>query len=169
MYIENIQRTNPIEIARALADLARRFQLTQEQLADRVGKKRSTVANYLRLLTLPEEICDCVAKGEVTMGHAKAILSEPSEEKRLHLFHRILREGLSVREAEVAATRPGRAVGEEAGIFLSALEERVQRHLGVRVSVRPRGKNGGVLSIEYTDFDELDALLHQLGVTDEIV
>jgi ParB family transcriptional regulator, chromosome partitioning protein len=168
MYIENIclSGLNPIEMAGALADLACRLHLTQEQLAERVGKRRSTIANYLRLLTLPDEIRDGVAKGEVTMGHAKAILSQPGVEKRLQLYRRILRDRLSVREAEMAATRPGRAMGAEAEIYLRDLEEKIQRHLGLRVTARQRGRSGGVVSIEYSDFDELDGLLQQLGVGD---
>ena len=105
--IENIQRVdlNPIEIAHALRRLSDEFGLSQEELAQRVGKKRSTIANYLRLLTLPKHIQNSVLKGTVTMGHAKAILSLESFEQQNLLFEIIVRENLTVREAEESAPK----------------------------------------------------------------
>lgn len=167
--VENVQRVdlNPIEVARSLADLAHRFGLTQEQLADRIGKKRSTVANYLRLLTLPAEIRDSVASGEISMGHAKAILSQEGLEKQLHLFRRIVQGKLSVREAEGATVGVSRGGEAESQLYLRDLEERLRRSLGMKVAVRSRGRNGGVVAIEYSDLDGLDQVLKALGVVDE--
>ncbi|MBI4378440.1 MAG: ParB/RepB/Spo0J family partition protein, partial [Nitrospinae bacterium] len=100
--IENIQRENlnPLEEARAYQRLANEFQLTQEEISKKVGKDRSSVANYLRLLKLPQEIQDSISNEELTMGHARAILSLPSVKEQIHLKDRIIKRGMSVREVE---------------------------------------------------------------------
>lgn len=100
--IENIQRENldAIEIALAYQRLMDDYELTQEQMADRVGKKRATVANYLRLLKLPAEVQMGIKERKLDMGHARAILGSSSPEQQLSLYHRILAEGLSVRRVE---------------------------------------------------------------------
>lgn len=105
--IENIQRVdlNPIEIAKALKQLIDTYFFNQETLALRIGKKRSTVANYLRLLTLPKNIQDAVLQNIITMGHAKAILALDGFDKQQLIFEIILRDELSVREAESTALR----------------------------------------------------------------
>jgi len=104
--IENIQREDldAIEIALAYQRLMDEYELTQEKMSERVGKKRATVANYLRLLKLPAEIQIGIKEKKLDMGHARAILSSPSTEKQLALYHRILKEGLSVRRVEELVT-----------------------------------------------------------------
>ena len=103
--IENIQREDldAIEIALAYQRLMDEYNLTQERMAERVGKKRATVANYLRLLKLPAEIQVGIKEKKIDMGHARAILATPSAERQLALYQRILREGLSVRKVEELA------------------------------------------------------------------
>lgn len=107
--IENIQRVdlNPLEIAKALKKLIEDFGLSQDQLAQKIGKKRSTVANYLRLLSLPQTIQHSLSGALITMGHAKAILALEEGDKQALLHELILRDDLSVREAEQAAVRIG--------------------------------------------------------------
>ena len=103
--IENIQREDldAIEIALAYQRLMDDYNLTQERMSERVGKKRATVANYLRLLKLPAEIQVGITEKKIDMGHARAILSTPSAERQLALYQRILKEGLSVRKVEALA------------------------------------------------------------------
>lgn len=171
--IENIQRVdlNPMEIARALKRLLEEFGLTQDVLALKIGKKRSTVANYLRLLTLPFSIQESIAKEVITMGHAKAILALDSGEKMALLHDLILRDDLSVRDAEQAA----RTIGEKAkksslsyvarDFHLEQLAEKIQEKLGTRVFIQANGKKGRI-SIDYYGYDDLDRLLELFGVSE---
>jgi ParB family chromosome partitioning protein len=169
--IENIQRVdlNAIEISRALKALMEDFGHSQEDLARRVGKKRSTVANYLRLLSLPKGIQDSLLSGEISMGHAKAILSLEGFEKQLMLHERILKEEMSVREAEEAAIRgefkkeKKERIAPVGDCFMQDLQEKIQQRLGTKVTVEGKGKQGRI-SIEYYDLDDLDRLLDILGV-----
>jgi ParB family transcriptional regulator, chromosome partitioning protein len=169
--IENIQRVdlNPIEIAKALRSLIEEFNFHQEDLALRIGKKRSTVANYLRLLALPKNIQDAVSKDTITMGHAKAILSLDSFAKQNLLFELIEREGLSVRETEEAALRIAekakkqKLVYTNRDFFLEQLAEKVQQKLGTKVTIMGKGKRGRI-AIDYYNLDDLDRVLALLGV-----
>jgi len=149
--IENIQRVdlNAIEVAKGFQDLIDSFGYSQSELARRVGKKRSTVANYLRLLALPEEVQRSLQRGEITMGHAKAVLARV-ENERLGFHRQIVRERLTVREAEQRLKKPD--------IYADDLKRRLERHLGTRVSVS-RGK----ITLEYNDLDDLDRLLEAIG------
>lgn len=170
--IENIQRVdlNPIEIAKALRSLIEQFGLQQEELAVRVGKKRSTISNYLRLLTLPKSIQDSVSSGMISMGHAKAILSLEGFEKQNLLFELILRDELTVREAEEAALRIAEKVKKQMLVhadrdfFLEQIAERVQRQLGTKVTIQGRGKKGKI-TINYYNLDDLDRLLAIFGAS----
>lgn len=169
--IENIQRVdlNPMEIAKALRSLTEEFGFHQEDLAKRIGKKRSTVANYLRLLGLPRNIQDAVANDTITMGHAKAILSLDTFGKQNLLFEQIERDGLSVREAEEAALRIAekakkqKLVYTNGDFFLEQLAKKAQQKLGTKVTIMGKGKRGRV-SIDYYNLDDLDRLLAILGV-----
>lgn len=172
--IENIQRVdlNPIEIAKALRSLVQEFGLNQDELAVRIGKKRSTVANYLRLLSLPKNIQDNVSKGIITMGHAKAILSLEGFEKQ-HLLHEIvLRDDLTVRETEEAATRISQKAKRQTLVYaprdfyLEQLAEKIQHQLGTKVTIQGKGKRGRI-SIDYYNLDDLDRLLNILGVNND--
>ena len=104
--IENIQREdlNPIEKAKGFKELIDKFDLTQEQVAKTIGKDRSSVTNYIRLLDLPQEIQDNVSRGTLSMGHARAILSVQGKELQIKLCDQIIKEGLSVRQIEMLAS-----------------------------------------------------------------
>ncbi len=172
--IENIQRVdlNPLEIAKALKRLMIEFGLTQDQLAQQIGKKRSTVANYLRLLALPQTIQESIVKGCVTMGHAKAILALDQEDKQILLHELILRDDLNVREAEQAASRIGEKAKKQQlsyvprDFYLEQLAEKIRERFGTKVSIQAKGKKGRI-SLDYYNFDDLDRLLALLGVSHE--
>lgn len=169
--IENIQRVdlNPLEISKALKFLSLEFALNQDELAKRVGKKRSTIANYLRLLTLPKGIQESVSLGLISMGHAKAVLSLENFEKQNLLHELILRDELSVREAEVAAVRISEKAKKQKLIYvprdfyLEQLAEKIQKKLGTKVFIQGKGKRGRI-SIDYYNLDDLDRLLHLFGI-----
>lgn len=163
--IENLHREdlNPIEMAKAYQRLMAERGFTQEQVAERVGQERSTVANLLRLLQLPEEVQADLAKGRLTMGHAKAILSAGGPEEQRKLWQRILTIKLTVRQAEKAShvqqrTKEGQG---KRSAEITDLEERVSRALGTRVRMRPK-KKGGEIVIEYYSLEDLDRLIDRL-------
>lgn len=129
--VENLQREdlNPIEAARAIKSLIDRFGLTQEEVADRIGKKRSTVANILRLLKLPLEIQNMLAEGRITMGHARAILSLSNPDDQIKLAQKIVNNSLSVRDVEKEVSRKVRLVERDRKIeekFLRLYRRRVR-------------------------------------------
>lgn len=167
--IENVQRVdlNPIEVAKALQSLVEQFGYQQDDLAARIGKKRSTVANYLRLLTLPKNIQDGVSSDIITMGHAKAILALDGFEKQTLLYELIIRDDLSVREAEEAAVRIAQKAKKKMLVYanrdfyLDQIAERLQRSLGTKVQIQGSGKKGRI-SIDYYSLDDLDRLIHLL-------
>lgn len=163
--IENIQRVdlNPIEIAEALNRLAREFHYSQEELAKKVGKKRSTVANYIRLLSLSPLIQRAVADEKISMGHAKVILSLETSEEREKLYRRIVDGSLSVREAEQIILKKDVNRKEEAPprpkeIHLAAVEEMLQNLLGTQVKIAGT-PNRGQIRIDYYSLEDLNDLL----------
>lgn len=164
--IENVQRVdlNPIEVAKALRSLIEQFGFDQDELALRIGKKRSTVANYLRLLSLPKNIQDSVSSEAITMGHAKAVLALEGFEKQNLLYELIIRDDLNVREAEEAALRISQKAKRQnlayanRDFFLEQIAERLQQKLGTKVSIQGRGKKGRI-SINYYNLDDLDRLI----------
>lgn len=164
--IENLQRVdlNPIEIALAFQKLMQEFGLNQEELSNRVGKKRSTLANYLRLLTLPKAIQNSVSKEYITMGHAKVILSVQDEMKQNLLHELILRDDLTVRDAEKMAqkltekTKSTISPYVNRDFYLEQLAEKIQQKLGTKVTIQGMGKKGRI-SIDYYNFDDLERLL----------
>ncbi len=170
--VENLQRAdlNAIEEAEAYQALVDEHGLTQEQVADRVGKDRSTVANALRLLRLPEDVRDTVRDGRLEMGHARALLGLEGAEAIRRAASRVLREKLSVRATEALVRelsgggrrRPGGAVGGETPA-VRALVQRLQRRLGCRCRVVARGEMSGRIEVEYTSLDELDGILGKMG------
>jgi ParB family chromosome partitioning protein len=172
--IENIQRVdlNPLEIAKALKKLMDEFEFSQDRLAIQVGKKRSTVSNYLRLLSLPHQIQESISKGWITMGHAKAILSLEQQEKQMLLHELILRDDLTVREAEKGAARIGEKAKKQQLTYLprdfhlEQLQEKIGEKLGTKVNIQSRGKKGRIM-IDYYSFDDLDRLLFLFGIKNE--
>jgi len=168
--VENLQREdlNPIEEAEAFEVLVDDHGLTQEAIAQRVGKERSTVANALRLLRLPADVRDLVKEGQLDMGHARALLGLEGEEAIRKTAQRVVREKLSVRATEALVrlltrkrgpTRP--APAETAAV--RDLTVRLQRRLGARCRVLPRSAVAGKLEVEYTSLDELDGILAKIG------
>jgi ParB family chromosome partitioning protein len=156
--VENLQREDlsPVEEARGYQTLLE-MGLTQEEVARRVGKARSTVANALRLLQLPEEVLEALDSGAITPGHARALLMlEPGD--RLWGLREVLQKGLSVRQAEALRERLGR---ERKPQEASPLALELSRHLGLPVRVLG-GKRGKVV-IHYRSLEELEALLERLG------
>lgn len=157
--IENIQRENlnPIEEARAYQRLADEFHLIQEEIAKKVGKDRSSVANYLRLLKLPQEIQDSIANEELTMGHARALLSLDSAKEQIFFKERIIKRNMSVREIESFITRGKRAKKElpkkTVDIFKNRMEEELQKFLGTKVNIIKGRKRGKIEIIFYSDED----------------
>ncbi len=171
--VENLQREdlNAIEEAEAYEILVTDHSLTQEEIAKRVGKERSSVANALRLLKLPETVRDAVRDGQLDMGHARALLGLDGDEAIRKAAERAIREGLSVRATEALvrslATRGSkepapRAKGADSPA-IKALTQRLQRRLGTRCRVVPRSASAGKLEIEYSSLDELDGILSKIG------
>jgi ParB family chromosome partitioning protein len=165
--IENIQREdlNPIEEAVAYRRLADDFGLTQEQIAESVGKDRSSIANYVRLLKLPMAIRDHVASGTLSMGHARALLSLPDEAVQQSIGRDIVAKGLSVRETEALVKRtiePPPAKADAAkDVHTRAAEERLRFALGTRVRIIRKGKAGRI-EVDFSDENELHRLYEQL-------
>lgn len=167
--VENIQREdlNPMEAAAAYERLVADFHLTQDAIAAEVGKDRATVANYLRLLKLPEEVRADVASGALSMGHARAILALPTGEAQTRLAREVVAKGLSVRETEalvkreLARARPAPVAARPKDVHTRAAEEQLRFALGTRVEIRRRGK-GGALVITFTSEDELQRIYEYL-------
>ena len=164
--IENIQREdlNPIEEAEAFKRLIEEHGLTQEELAARVGKDRSTVANALRLLRLPDAIKQAIVAGQLSMGHARALLAIPDEGDLRKAAARVIAENLSVRAAEALVQRlksrrlPRQKRDGHGGTQVKHLVERLQRKLGTKVELKDKG-GSGTLEIRYGNLQELDRLL----------
>jgi len=165
--IENIQREdlNPLEAAEAYKRLQDEFKLTQEDLAKRVGKERSTVTNFLRLLSLPKEVKHDLASGSLSMGHAKALLSMERVRDQVQAASLIVKKGMSVREAEALATRvkhPATDKKPRQSHELKAVEEKLRKALGTKVSIAAKAK-GGRIMIDYYSNEELDRILEKIG------
>lgn len=161
--IENIQREdlNPIETADAFDRLMKDFGLTQEELSDRVGKERATVANYLRLIKLPSEIKAMLSDGILSMGHARALLSLDGRPSQVEAAKKIIKQGLSVREAESLVNKAKRSpkAPQKTDPQISSLEEKLTKSLATKVRIRHKGKRGGTVEIDYYSLDELQRLL----------
>lgn len=170
--IENIQREdlNAMEEAFAYQNLIQSFDLTQEEVAKRVGKERSTVANAIRLLRLPAEVQTDVVAGKLSMGHARALLSLDDEKQMLQLRGRVVSQGLSVRETE-ALVKAGKQNGsgsvnkkaKSVDPEMEHLAAEMQRALGTQVRISPKGR-GGKIEITYFTAEDLDRLLENLGI-----
>jgi ParB family chromosome partitioning protein len=164
--VENIQRDdlNPIDEAKAYRRMADEFTLTQDAIASAVGKDRATVANTLRLLKLPGDVQELVASGELSMGHARALLALAGEQSQRQVAREVKARGLSVRETEAlvkreleGATRESRQArpgAAAADVHTRAAEDRLKLQLGTRVRIKRKGK-GGRIEIDFTSEDEL--------------
>ena len=165
--IENIQREdlNPIEEAQAYRRLVDEHHLTQEQIADAVGKDRSSVANYLRLLKLPTEVRSNLSAGSLSMGHARALLALPDETDQLRIAREVVAKNLSVRETETIVKKgtPPAAAREEKpkDVHTRAAEEKLRFAMGTRVRIVRKGK-GGKIEIDFQSEDELQRVYELL-------
>ena len=161
--IENIQREdlNPIEVAHAFDRLAKQFELSHEQIAQRTGKDRTTITNMLRLLRLPQDIQLLLAEHRLSMGHARAILGLPTPELQIEVAERTTAEGLSVRQVErlvqkVSEPREPKPVAEAAlDPNVKAAIQELERVLGTRVRITEKSENRGRIEIEYYSMDDL--------------
>lgn len=161
---ENIQREdlNVIELARAYSILLNQFNLTQEQLAESVGKSRPAVANTLRLLQLPQEIQEYVLSGTISMGHARALLALEHESRQISVCKKIIESELSVRQTERLIQRLLRQSESQKAMAvrspeIEALEDRLRTMLATQVRIR-QGRKKGKIEIEYYSEDDLDRI-----------
>jgi ParB family chromosome partitioning protein len=163
--IENIQRKdlNPIEEGEAYRRLQEEFSLSQENIAKKIGKDRSTVANLIRLLKLPERVRSDLVEGVLSMGHARALLALPGSEEQLRARGTIVKRGLSVRETEklvqsLLKKKTKRKTAPEPDSHMRAVIDRLIRHFGTKVSLSRRGKRGRI-EIEFYSDDDLQRIL----------
>jgi len=163
--IENVQRTNltPLEAAEAFRQLADDFNLSHEQIAQKLGKSRVSITNTLRLLKLPDEVRQALSKGNISEGHARALLGLPTPQAQSAALQMIIKHELNVRKTEelvqkLIGQRPQSEPKRPPQPDVSFLEERLRQRLGTRVSLHPR-KNGGTLVIHYYSDEELDQLI----------
>jgi len=167
--IENIQREdlNPIDEAAAYEKLSSEFKLTQEEIAAAVGKDRSSVANHMRLLKLPQEVRAEVAGGRLSMGHARALLALEDEGAQRQVAREVIARNLSVRETETMVKRMSRDASATRrtpsanDVHTRAAEEKLRMTLGTRVRIARRGR-GGRIEIDFTSEDELQRLYEHL-------
>jgi ParB family chromosome partitioning protein len=175
--IENIQRENlnAIEIALSYHRLLSEFQLKQEELGDRVGKNRTTVNNYLRLLKLPDVIQAAVRDNEISMGHARALINIDNHETQIKLFSKVVEENWSVRKIEDEVRRLALLIQEDVKgkrqttikQEISSLQFRLQGYFGTKVLVKADDKHKGEIKIPFSSKDELDRILNSIKVNQE--
>lgn len=170
--IENIQREdlNPLEEALAFVRLMEERNVTQEEVAKKVGKNRSTVANTVRLLKLPKEVQDLVASGFLSEGHARALVPLFTPEHQRVLAQRIIKENLSVRQTEemvqsyLAGKRPAKRA-RKLNPYVADLERKLEARFGTRVRIFHNKRNQGRIEIRYFSLEELDRILQNLAIS----
>ncbi len=167
--IENVQRADltPMETAQAYHYLIEEFGLSHEDVAARVGKSREAITNTHRLMKLPDEVKQGLANGEISEGHARALLSlEANPQLLLEVYKTVVRNKLSVRQTEalvkaLASDRPRRASRKEPPAEIQEMEEQLRRYLGTRIKLR-YGKDGGSLTIYYFSDEELNEMVAKI-------
>ena len=167
--IENIQREqlNPLEVAIGYKRLLEEFDYTQSEVADRVGKNRSTVTNMLRLLNLPDFIQAALVKNEITIGHARALITIEDEKVQARLLNKIISEGWNVRQVEDAVrnleffgqTKKKAPKKKQINPFFDDISNRLQRTFSTKVNIKPKAK-GGEINIEYYSEEDLERILN---------
>jgi ParB family chromosome partitioning protein len=169
--VENIQRAdlNPIEKAQGFRDYLDRFQMTQEQLAQRLGLDRTTISNLVNLLDLPHEVQDAVRLAQITLGHAKVLKGVAGRERQTSLCREIIGRGLSVRATELLAKTDKNGADPKAGKptptkskHLQAIETELRQKLAVRVEIRLREKDKGQILLSFDSNDDFERLLDVL-------
>jgi len=165
--IENIHREdlNPLEVAQAFNDLAETLGLTQQEIADKVGKDRASVANYIRLLKLPEEVKKFIREEKISMGHARALLALENEQEQIEVANLVVKKGLSVRETEKIVqkykTRAPRIQKSLQDPDLKALEEELVKHFGTKVVISGNRQKGSI-RIFYFSLDDLNRVYDKI-------
>jgi len=165
--VENLQREdlNPLEVALAYQKLTQELNYTQQEIADKVGKDRASVANYLRLLNLPKEIQDYLAEEKISMGHARALLALENTKAQLSMARQAVQSQLSVRQVEQTIQKlksgPQAEKHPPPDPDLMALQEELIRLLGTKVSISG-SQNRGVIKIHYFSTDELNQIYEKI-------
>jgi len=172
--LENLQREdlNAMEIALSYKRMMEELNHTQEQVAERMGKDRSTVTNYIRLLRLPTDIQVAVRNGEISMGHARALINVDTIDKQLYVFDEIKTKGLSVRQTENLVRnlyREGEPVKKQTTEVLppayKKIEDKLASHFSTKVNLRHSKNGSGQISFDYYSLEELNKLLDQMNVS----
>jgi len=166
--IENIHREdlNPIDIAKGYQRLIDECNLTQEEVSKKVGKDRSTITNFLRLLKLPRRIQESLRSNELSMGHARALLAVPNSENQIRLWKKTIHDSLSVRKVEMLAKQAANLankskqeqVKREIPYYISDYEDRLRQALATQVKIVPKSK-GGKIEIEYYSDEDIERLV----------
>ncbi len=168
--VENIQREdlNPIELARAYQRLQKEYGLTHEAVAQKVGKDRATVTNFIRLLKLPKKIQDSLSSGQISMGHARALMGLSSPSEQIGMWKKIIKQGWSVRKVEEAVRNQietkekiKKVAVHERPPYMVEIEDRLRSVLGTQIRIRKSGK-GGKIEISYYSDEDLDRLVELL-------
>ena len=168
--IENLQREdlNPAEEARGYQVLMEEYGLTQEQVADRMGKSRPAITNTLRLLALPEDLLKLVEEEQLSAGHARALLGAPTAEFQRQAAKKVIADGLSVRQTEALVKAlqrekkaPPKQAGDSLALYLGEAEKNLSGRLGRKVHIAHRGKKGRI-ELEYYNSQDLELLLEAL-------
>lgn len=172
--VENVQREdlNAIERAEAFRAMMNTLRLTQELVAQKVGLRRTTVANHIRLLELPPQVQELVRRGLVSMGHARALLGAPDTSVVLDLVERVVRDGLSVRQVEALVSQRAKASAGSIEVtsgpkapsaWIRDLEDRLRRRVGAKVEVRNRSGYRGQITIHYSGREDLERLCNAIA------
>lgn len=172
--LENLQREdlNAVEVGLSYKRMMDELSYTQEQVAERMGKERSTVSHYIRLLKLPPDIQIAVRSGVLTMGHARALINIDTVDKQLYIYNEIKNEGLSVRQTEELVRKLYKQDGvpvktaSKAGLHpaYKKIEDNLASHFSTRVKMQHSKKGNGSITIEYFSLQELNKILDQMGV-----
>jgi ParB family chromosome partitioning protein len=172
--LENLQREdlNAMEIALSYKRMMEELTYTQEQVAERMGKDRSTVTNYIRLLRLPPDIQIAVRTGEISMGHARALINVDTIDKQLYIFDEIKSKGLSVRQTEslvrnIYKEKEEKKPSESLPPAYKKVEDKLASHFGTKVKLRHSKDGSGAITFEYYSLEEMNKLLDQMSVTIE--
>ncbi|MCW3073669.1 MAG: chromosome partitioning protein ParB [Flaviaesturariibacter sp.] len=170
--LENLQREdlNAMEIALSYKRMMEELSHTQEQVAERMGKDRSTVTNYIRLLKLPPDIQVAVRAGEISMGHARALINVDTIDKQLYIFDEIKAKGLSVRQTENLVRNFYKEPEEKKAVStlppaFQKVEDKLASHFSTRIKMRHSKNGSGQITFDYYSLDELNKLLDQMNVT----
>jgi ParB family chromosome partitioning protein len=171
--LENLQREdlNAMEIALSYKRMMEELNYTQEQVAERMGKDRSTVTNYIRLLKLPPDIQIAVRSGEISMGHARALINVDKIDQQLYIFDEIKTKGLSVRQTEslvrnLYKQKEGKKTGSTHSLpeGFRKVEDKLASHFATRVKMRHSRNGSGQITFDYYSLEELNKLLDQMNV-----